>query len=264
MDPRQLLMALARRARLHALTLASGALALALAGAAARAEDEPAAQPAGAEEESERSSDPSLAEDIDPSRLVFFNLRLTHAELGDGNSSDVLLLRRDVAIRKPHSGKPGKRFALLRFDLPVGQVNLAGERDEGLGDLYAQALRVREYPGPFYLSYGLAMTLPTATANTLGTGQWQVAPTFIPTWSLKKSRALAFVRIQDSFSVAGDEDRPDVHDLTVNGSYAKMISRRTFVMFETEAVVDWTRGDRIFWKSGLTWGGLVKSGRLAW
>jgi hypothetical protein len=36
----------------------------------------------------------------DPRSIVFFNVRLQHVELGQGNSADFALLRRDAAIKR--------------------------------------------------------------------------------------------------------------------------------------------------------------------
>jgi hypothetical protein len=242
-----------------------GALAASTLGPLLHAQE--AAETAGAD--SRTGSDAvepeyGLADDLDPTRLVFFNLRLIHAELGDDARSDILLLRRDLALRRPKRWGPGDRVALLRFDLPAGRVRLGGEEREGLGDLYAQALRVHRFSDSFVLNYGPAFHLPTATDDALGTGKWQATPTLVPTWQLPKLRGLAYVRIQDSFSFAGDEERADIHHLIVNGSFAKMLTRRTFFLLETEAVVDWEDEGRINWKSGLTWGGLVRRGRVGW
>ena len=119
---------------------------LALCWSLAAVADGAATPPSGAPPESDAEAGPSAAvaapieesdaaADEDPRSLVVFNLRLQHVELGDGNSIDLVLLRRDAAIRRP--GRPNIRFATLRWDLPVGQSRINGEEAAGLGDLGA-------------------------------------------------------------------------------------------------------------------------------
>ena len=206
------------------------------------------------------ASEPGAADDVDPTKLVFFNLRLQHEELGDGNAIDLVLLRRDAAIRRRRSGA---KFALLRFDVPVGRAHLGGENIDGLGDIYAQAINVRPINPRFSLATGLAFQLPTATEDLLGSGKWQVAPTVVPIWRLPQG-AMFFTRLQDFVSFAGDDDRRDVHYLLVNPVYVRLLRSRRFFLIDTEGIADWERGGTIFWKSGLLVGTALRHRRAVW
>jgi hypothetical protein len=218
--------------------------------------EEPATEPVGQAEESD------AVEDEDPRSIVFFNLRLQHVELGDGNSIDLALLRRDAAIRRP--GRPNIRFATLRWDLPVGESRFNGREAAGLGDLYFQALNFRDLARGVSLGSGLAFQLPTATDDLLGAGKWQVAPSLFPLVTMREKRALFFTRIQDFISVAGDDDRRDIHQLAVAPTFIKLIDARRAVLFDTEGIADWERDGELSWKSGLLFASRLSGRRAAW
>jgi hypothetical protein len=202
--------------------------------------------------------------DEDPRSLVIFNLRLQHVELEDGNSLDLMLLRRDAAIRRPRSWRPGVRLATLRWDLPVGRAHLGGEEFTGLGDLYFQALNVRTPSRKFSLASGLGFQLPTATEDQLGSGKWQVAPTLFPIWTLPAVEGIFFIRAQNFVSVAGDEDRRDVNYLTLTPTLVHRLDARRALLFDTEVVTDWERDGELRWKSGLLFASRLGARRAWW
>jgi hypothetical protein len=221
------------------------------------------AQPsAGVSQPSEPAAEGAGAEDEDPRSIVFFNVRFQHIELGDGNSADLVLFRRDAAIKRPR--RPEIQFATLRFDLPVGQTRIQGEDAAGLGDLYFQALNFRELSKRFSLGSGLAFQLPTATDDLLGSGKWQVAPSLFPLRVLPAKRALFFTRIQDFVSVAGDDDRRDLHYLAIAPTFVKLLGSRRAVLLDTEAFVDWERDGELSWRSGLLVGTKLGGRRAGW
>jgi hypothetical protein len=220
----------------------------------------PAAPPPAPPPPAAAPAEPDATEDLDPTKLVFFNLRLQHTELGDGNTLDLAVLRRDVAIPRPK--RPGTRLALLRFDVPAGQARLRGETFDGLGDLYLQVLNARTVSSRLTLATGLALQLPTAGEDVLGTGKWLVAPTVIPVWRVP-GRGLFYTKFQDYVSVAGDDDRRDVNYLTVNPVYLKFIGRR-FVQFDTEMIASWERDGEMSWKSGVLVGSALRHRRALW
>jgi hypothetical protein len=236
--------------------VAAGLASLALLCPPSTAQDSesPAAGTQVAEEES--------VEDEDPRSIVLFNMRLQHVELGDSNSIDLVLFRSDLAVKQPR--RPGVDLATLRFDLPVGTAHLQGEEVTGLGDLYFQAINFRNLSRRFSLGSGLAFQLPTATEDQLGAGKWQVAPTLFPLRKLPARRALFFTRIQDFVSVAGDDDRRDVHYLTITPTLIKLLDRKRAVLLDTEAVVDWERDGELSWKSGFLVATRIGQRRAAW
>jgi hypothetical protein len=234
-------------------------IALASVLAATQPPPQPAAPAGGA---ATAADEEEAAADEDPRTIVAFNLRLQHIELGDGNNFDLVLLRRDAVVRRP--GRPNIRLATLRWDLPVGQAHIGGEEAAGLGDLYFQAVNFRDLAPGFSLGSGLAFQFPTATDDFLGAGKWQVAPSFFPVVTMKAKGAIFFARIQDFISVAGDDDRRDIHQLAVAPTFIKLISRRQAVLFDTEAIADWERDGEVSWKSGLLFATRLSGRRAAW
>jgi hypothetical protein len=228
-----------------------------------------AQEPSAGRPEATAAADPEAAaddadavDDEDPRALVIFNVRLQHVELGDGNSIDLVLLRRDAAIRRPH--RPGVRVATLRWDLPVGRAHLGGENFDGLGDLYFQALNFRDLSRRFTLGSGLAFKFPTATEDPLGAGKWQVAPSLFPVRPMPAKRALFFTKIQDFLSVAGDDDRRDIHQLVITPTLVKTFQGRWAVLIDAEAVIDWELHGETSWKSGLLFATRLGEHRAAW
>ena len=222
----------------------------------------PSAAQAQVAAEDETQGVEDAVEDEDPRSLVVFNARLQHVELFDGNSVDLLLLRRDAAIRRPR--RPGVRLATLRWDLPVGHAHIAGEDYTGLGDLYFQALNVRTPSRRFSIASGFGFQAPTATEDPLGSGKWQVAPTLFPIWTLPAVKGLFFVRAQNFVSVAGDDDRRDVNYLTLTPTLVHRIDSRGALLFDTEVVKDWERGGEVRWKTGLLFGSRLGARRAYW
>jgi hypothetical protein len=73
-----------------------------------------------------------------------------------------------------------------------------------------------------------------------------------------------FTKFQDFVSFAGDDDRRDVHYLTVNPVYVRFLPSRRFFLIDTEGIADWERGGTIFWKSGLLVGTALRHRRAVW
>lgn len=231
--------------------LAAGLLLAALAGwsGAARAQE----------------SKPAVAEtqDQDPTKTVAFNLRYEHRELPRDASADLIFFRRDAATAGGKLRGPGHKVAIFRFDLPMGWVEAGGQRQSGLSDLYAQAMHVHPIRQRFSLGAGSGVFLPTATENLLGTGKWQVAPLVLPLWTLTQPRGLFFCKVQENFSVAGDEDRRDVNVLAVTPTLIWQRRPKLWLLADSEAAVDWER-DTTSYKSGLLVWTTLGGGRGVW
>ena len=63
---------------------------------------------------------------------------------------------------------------------------------------------------------------------------------------------------------AGDDDRRDVHYLTVTPTFIKLLSRRHALLFDTEGIADWERDDELRWKSGVLYGTRISGRRALW
>ncbi len=194
------------------------------------------------------------AQDEDPTRTVLFNARLEYRDLLDGASAQILTLRRDVAIPAARTVRPHHKYALLRFDLPLARVDRGGVTESGLGDFYFQALHVHPFRPGFALAYGSGLLLPTASEDSLGTGKWVLAPAVVPVWFLPKIRGLAYVKVQDFFSVAGDETRPDLHVLAITPALQRRLGQRGFMTVDSESRTNWREDGQTSFMSGVLLG----------
>jgi hypothetical protein len=185
--------------------------------------------------------------EIDPTNPVFLNFREEFYNLKDDGWRNAFILRTDI-IRLG-----GLRNFILRFDLPFVSFDpgQGGDAHHGLGDLYGQALLVPYATSRFFLSVGSGLTLPTASQDSLGAGKWQVSPLIIPGWRFQDPRGLFFVKIQDFVSVAGKSDRADIHYMTIMPLLAVKVGAGWWAGADTEAKIDWERGERKSYKSGV-------------
>jgi hypothetical protein len=111
----------------------------------------------------------------------------------------------------------GENYLVVRPSLPFVYVPTLNQRqggNYGLGDLRMQVYFV---PKPTKrLTWGIGPTLlfPTASDRTLGLGKWGIGPAFVSVW--RGERLTVGGRIENYWSVAGDGERSDVSQLTVN------------------------------------------------
>lgn len=109
----------------------------------------------------------------------------------------------------------GERWNLIfRAIAPlISSPTAGGDRANGLGDLNLQPFLSPRKPGKLIWGLGPGLVLPTATDDRLGAEKWSVGPaavglTMAGPW-------VAGALVQNVWSVAGDGDRPDVNQLTI-------------------------------------------------
>ncbi len=100
--------------------------------------------------------------------------------------------------------------------------------------------------------------LPTATDRLLGTGKLQVAPVVAPVWFFPR-RGFFFIKLQDYFSVAGDDARRDLHYLTTTPLLVWRIANKPYwVQFDGEIKTDFNDHSQTAYKAGFLVGRMVK------
>jgi hypothetical protein len=190
--------------------------------------------------------------DTDPTKPVIFSLRDELSNLRGDAWQNAFILRADAAILQRQVGARG---LILRADVPLVTLHTPVLKATGLGDIYGQALVVVQAHGPLFLALGSGLQPPTATSRALGTGKWILAPAVIPVVFVPK-RGLAYVKVQDWFSFAGDSGRPDVHFLTVTPTLLWRLTRRLWTLVDLESRTDWEGGSS--WaKAGVLLGAMV-------
>lgn len=208
------------------------------------------------------AQDPSLRNDNNPTRAVFFSLRPElYAPNGDFRQAAVVL-RYDKAALVKRRWLPGKRGVVLRFELPVSGASVSGATNVGLGDAYAQLLLVPYSTRRFALFAGSGLIVPTATSPTLGLGKLVVAPAAGPIWFF--AHGLAFVKAQYLDSVAGDSSRPEVRRLLVTPVVIHTIGRRWWILADSETNTNHLRDNRTDLKSGVQVGHVFTRGFGLW
>jgi hypothetical protein len=193
----------------------------------------------------------------DPTRAVFFSARNEYFNLRGDDWAYALILRSDRALLKQNKRLGGKVGLLTRLDLPIAAAGVDGQTQAGLGDLYAQVAHVPWLTRRFALPIGAGVTFPTATDATLGRGKWQIAPIVAPIWFLPRRKGFVLLRLHQHVSFAGDGSRPDVNYLEIVQSVMYNFRKGWWVLFDTEARIDWQDDGRVSFRSGVELGHVV-------
>jgi hypothetical protein len=204
------------------------------------------------------------AGDTDPTKPVAVSLRNEYFNIQNDVWRNVGILRADRLVLRNTSPPGHLGGILLRLDVPFLGVDTGMDSEAGLGDLYAQALLVPRPRKGFTVAYGTGLVFPTATGDLLGSGKWLVSPALIPVQFFPKRKGLAYLKLQDWLSVAGDADRPDAHYLTVTPAVVYRLTRRWFALVDSEAKVDWERNQHTSCRSGIEIGYMFSNRIGAW
>lgn len=101
---------------------------------------------------------------------------------------------------------------LIRVTVPIStRPDLGGGYTTGLGDINVFDIFLGKL-GAAEVGVGPLLTIPTASADALGTGQWQAGLAAVVVHPTPARIFGALVQWQHSF--AGDDDRPTAHSLT--------------------------------------------------
>lgn len=105
-------------------------------------------------------------------------------------------------------------------ELPLIRLDAPGVDASGLGDV---ALRVRRVgtSGRWSAIVAAEAVLPTASRDEFGRGKWQLNPVAGVVYALTPT-SFAFVGYKHYFSVAGDDDRPDISDMQPRALLARV------------------------------------------
>jgi hypothetical protein len=201
--------------------------------------------------------------EANPTRAVLFSIRPEfYAVNGDVRQSS-LILRYDYTAFRQRRWLPGKRGVVLRVDAPITAARGSASRTRvGLGDTYAHLLLTPYLTSRFAWVVGSGIIAPTATDEQLGGGKWLVAPATGPLWFLRGG--LAFVKVQSLHSVAGDAQRPDVRALLITPLFMHTLSRRTWLLVDSESKTNLRPGGRTDLRSGVQVGWALKSAVGLW
>jgi hypothetical protein len=199
-----------------------------------------------------------IGQDTDPTKPVAFSLREEFYRRNVNTFINQFILRADKLVLEG-LGVPGPaRGILTRIDVPVVTFSSPSAGETGLGDIYLQALVAPRIEGNFFVAGGTGLVLPTETSLLLGFGKWIASPAIVPIWFLPK-RGMAYIKIQDWFSFAGQANRQDVHYLTVTPLILLRFSTRWWVLLDTESNTDWLKEGHTWCKSGALVGYMISN-----
>jgi hypothetical protein len=200
----------------------------------------------------------AVRSDSDPTSPVFVSIRPEFYRIGDGVEQRAMVFRFDAAVLQGRklfaAGMPG---LIVRVDAPVMRADVNGSSGVGVGDVYAQAFAVPYVVASrgFMVAVGSGVVLPTAMSDLLGGRKLVVAPVFAPVW--RSPGRLAFIKVQNFASIAGDASRPDVNYLLVTPTFFHVVQREWWVMFDSETRTNWELNGRTGIKSGAQLGKIV-------
>jgi hypothetical protein len=113
----------------------------------------------------------------------------------------------------------------------------AGDDHAGLGDVLQSLFFVPAGSSPITWGVGPALSLPTATSDTLGSQQWALGPTAIAL--AQPSPWTVGVLANHLWSVAGNDDRADVNSTFLQPFASYTTRTATSLSASLEAVHDW-------------------------
>ncbi len=197
------------------------------------------------------------AEDTSPRRdpaspRSRFDLRLKYRDLADDDYSATTTFRLDTPVLLD-----GGWLLALRFDLPLvltdrpGPDNPDGDTQFGSGDFLSQFFFVSPPQGQakrFRFGLGAQLLWPTASHDEMGTGKYQAAPSIVGIYytpQLGRGSFAALV-LRDFFSYAGNGDRRDIHELSVQPGLNINLPRQWFVSLFPDIRINWEDGAKAF------------------
>jgi hypothetical protein len=125
----------------------------------------------------------------------------------------------------------------------VDQKNVVNDDSQsGLGDIVQSFFFSPKEPTPsgWILGAGPVLLLPTATDDLLGQKQWGLGPTAV---ALKQTESgwTYGALVNHLWSVAGDDDRPDVNATFLQPFLSKGLGKGVTLTLNTESTYDWER-----------------------
>lgn len=194
-----------------------------------------------------------IGQDTDPTKPVAFSLRDEFARLNATTSVNSFIFRVDRLLLEGLGISGPARGVLARLDIPVNTFSSSSTTETGLGDIYMQALVAPRIQGNFVMAGGTGLVLPTASSTLLGRGKWIASPAIAPVWLFPRE-GIAYIKIQNWFSFAGQSNRPKVHYLTVTGLILRRISKQWWALLDTESNTDWLKDGHTWYKTGILLG----------
>jgi len=146
--------------------------------------------------------------------------------------------------------------------VPVALASGGDDREWGFGDIQLGGVLAPRRRSGFVWGIGPNFIFPSASDDALGQGKWQAGPAALAGYVGRSWTAYALA--QQWWSFAGDPDRPDTSQLSLNYVVIRSLPRRWQVGTQPSLTVDWqaSRGNGVSFPIGLGVGRTVRIGRL--
>jgi hypothetical protein len=176
----------------------------------------------------------SAVKGINPAdNLSKFEVLPKFSHIDDDTSITTTTLKYDRALHGVYG---------LNVELPLARFDSPFADDTGIGDLNIRGRRQFRDDRWTYIG-GLEAVLPIASADTLGSGKFQLNPTFVAVYALSGQTFVAAVA-KHVFSVAGESNRADI----VQGQYRVLLAHSTrsgwWYLADPQYAVDYHQGSR--------------------
>ena len=149
--------------------------------------------------------------------LTRFDIRYKFQQITGDTDKSLMTFR----VEKPFPLEDGWKLS-TRFEVPLissdvsSRDNLNGDYEFGFGDILTRVSFISPQYDRFAYGVGARMIWPTGTQDQMGTGKYQLAPTFGAIYypeDLPKGSFYAIV-LRDFFDIGGKDDRADIHQLS--------------------------------------------------
>jgi hypothetical protein len=164
-------------------------------------------------------------------------------EAGPDGESDNQLLKIQPVI--PFVGEKGK--FLLRPILPLLSSEFPAD-ESGLGDLFVQGYYIpHRENSTVEFGFGPAVVLDTASDDSLGSGKWSAGPAFILIHKTRDRKWTMAALANHIWSVAGDNDRGDVSQTSLQPILTRSLPRSWSMTFSSESTYNWNAASGDAW-----------------
>jgi len=156
-------------------------------------------------------------------------------EAGPGGDFDNQLLKIQPVI--PFVGEKGK--FLLRPILPLLSNEYPADKS-GVGDLFVQGYYIPRREGSaIEFGFGPAVVFDTANDDSLGSGKWSLGPAIVLIHKTSDRKWTMAALANHIWSVAGDDDRRDVSQTSLQPILTRSLPRSWSMTFSSESTYNW-------------------------
>ncbi|HEV8262511.1 MAG TPA: hypothetical protein VGQ19_17375 [Burkholderiales bacterium] len=185
-------------------------------------------------------------------------IRNEYQDLKDGGYRNLIIPRFEYAVT------PAVAFRIDTPYIDYDPGTSGAGRSSAFGDLLIRgAWRATQREG-FALVLVTEVIFDTANDPRFGQGKTIVAPLVYAAIDLPKIDSVFFPNIQHYFSVAGDENRPDVNFTTLKPNLLTRWPDGVYTFLEPQFAIDWERDAKVGLTVELEVGKLLSKNVAAW